>query len=436
MNRKLTVGERVMYVSQEAPVNCIFPVKLRGQINQERLEQALLKLQYKHPLLRVVIREDEKGAPYYVTDTQIPPIPVDIRERYTNDDWQQVSVDEWYRPFEVTKGPLARVIWLRSDAVSELLLVCPHCICDGSSILTLLRELLMALDNPSLELQPYPSFDSIEELIPASLLGNKKFRLRGLVFGKIAQAVLWFKTRGLKPVVSRGYLLHWKLSQELSNTLVHRCKEEGTSLFAAISVAFLEAFRQERPSAAHNKLICPVDIRRFVPEIAQDELFAFAPIVELSADNSALTDFWSKTRSFKNDLMGKIDKINIHELLYMGEHFHSSLPRMVTFLKTTDGTHDVTLSNMGKLQLPEQFNTFEVETVYSPSAGFPWRNPNTLVASTYKGLLDFTFISNEAFLPESDARAIQMKAISILQEKSRIKQTYGVERQNAKDLHT
>lgn len=427
MNRKLTVGERVMYVSSEAPVNCIFPVKIKGQINRERLELALLKLQQKHPLLRVVIREDEKGAPYYVTDTQIAPIPIDIRERYTNDDWQQVSVDEWYKPFQVSQGPLARVVWLRSDSVSELLLVCPHCICDGSSILTLLREMLMVLDNPLLELTPYPSFEAIEDLLPAALLGNKRFKLRATVIGKIAGAVLWFKTRGLKPVTSRGYLLNWKLSQELSNSLVHRCKEEGTSLFAAISVAFLEAFRQVRTAAAHNKLICPVDIRRFVPEIGADELFAFAPIVELSADLSALTDFWSKTRSFKNDLTAKIDKINIHELLYMGEHFHGSLPRMVTFLKTTDGTHDVTLSNMGKLQLPESFETFELETVYSPSAGFPWRNPNTLVASTYKGLLDFTFISNEAFLPESDARAIQMKAIAILQEKSRIKQTYGVQ---------
>jgi len=426
MNRKLTVGERVMYVSSGAPVNCIFPVKIKGQINRERLEQALLKLQQKHPLLRVVIREDEKGAPYYVTDTQIAPIPIDIRERYTNDDWQQVSVDEWYKPFQVSQGPLARVVWLKSDSVSELLLICPHCICDGSSILTLLREMLMVLDNPLLELTPYSSFEAIEDLLPPALLANKKFRLRGLIFGKIARLILWFKTRGLQPVTNRGYLLNWKLSQELSNTLVHRCKEEGTTLFSAISVAFLDAFRQVRPSAAHNKLICPVDIRRFVPEIAQDELFAFAPIVELSADISALNDFWTRTRTFKNDLLAKIDKINIHELLYMGEHFHSSLPRMVTFLKTTDGTHDVTLSNMGKLQLPEKFDTFELETVYSPSAGFPWRNPNTLVASTYKGQLDFTFISNEAFLPESDARAIQMKAIAILQEKSRIKQTYGV----------
>ncbi|SFW54994.1 condensation domain-containing protein [Chitinophaga sancti] len=426
MNRKLTVGERIMYVSSEAPVNCIFPVKIKGQINRERLEQALLKLQQKHPLLRVVIREDEKGAPYYVTDTQIAPVPVDIRQRYTNDDWQQVSVNEWYKPFNVSQGPLARVVWLKSDSVSELLLICPHCICDGSSILTLLRELLMVLDNPLLELSPYESFEAIEDLLPAALLANKKFRLRGLFFGKIAQLVLWFKTRRLKPVTTRGYLLNWKLSQELSNTLVHRCKEEGTTLFSAIAVAFLDAFRQVRPTTAHNKLICPVDIRRFVPEIAADELFAFAPIVELSAEMSALNDFWTRTRSFKNELMAKIDKINIHELLYMGEYFHGSLPRMLTYLKTTDGTHDVTLSNMGKLQLPEKFDTFELETVYSPSAGFPWRNPNTLVASTYKGLLDFTFISNEAFLPESDARAIQMKAIAILQEKSRIKQTYGV----------
>jgi NRPS condensation-like uncharacterized protein len=425
MNRKLTVGERIMYVSAEAPVNCIFPVKIRGRIQLEMLEQALLKLQLKHPLLRVVIREDEKGEPYYVTDTQIAPIPVHVQTRYTDEDWEQVSVDEWYRPFQVQQGPLARVIWLKSDTVSELLLVCPHCICDGTSILTLLRELLLGLDDPGLELPAYPTFDAITELLPPALLANRKFKLKAVIFGKIAKLVLRLKQKPVIPA-DRGYLVHWKMSQELSNTLVHRCKEEGTSLFAAMSVAFLEAFRQVRGEKARNKLICPVDIRRFVPEIAPDELFAFAPIVEMQADTSALNDFWTKTRTFKQSLMEKIDKINIHEMLYMGEHFHGSLPRMVNFLKTTDGSHDVTLSNMGKLQLPEHFRTFELEAVYSPSAGFPWRNPNTLVASSYRGIMDFSFISNNAFLPEGDARAIQEKAMSILQEKSRIKQTYGV----------
>lgn len=425
MNRKLTVGERIMYVSAKAPVNCIFPVKIRGRIQLERLEQALLKLQLKHPLLRVVIREDEKGQPYYVTDTQIAPIPVHVQTRYTDEDWEQVSVDEWYRSFDVQKGPLARVIWLKSDMVSELLLVCPHCICDGTSILTLLRELLLGLDDPDLELSAYPSFDAIEELLPASLLANKWFKIKAVLFGKIASFVLRLQQKPVQPV-DRSYMVHWKMDQELSGMLVHRCKEEGTSLFAAMSVAFLEAFRQVRGEQARNKLICPVDIRRFVPEIAADELFAFAPIVEMQADTSALNDFWTKTRTFKQTLMEKIEKINIHEMLYMGEHFHGALPRMVNFLQTKDGTHDVTLSNMGKLQLPERFNTFELEAVYSPSAGFPWRNPNTLVASSYRGIMDFSFISNNAFLPEGDARAIQVKAMSILQEKSRIKQTYGV----------
>ena len=426
MNRKLTVGERIMYVEATSHVNCVFPVKIRGRIQLEKLENALSKLQNRHPLLRVVIREDEKGRPYYVSDTRIGTIPVQIIERYTNDDWQKVSVQEWYNPFNVHQGPLARLIWLRADSVSELLLVCPHCICDGTSILTLVRDLLQALDEPYTELPPYETFGRIEDLLSPAVLANKKLQIKGKVISWITGAVLWLKMRDKHPDNGQGYLLHWKLTEELSAALVRRCKEEDTSLYATISVAFLEAFKSIRGDKAHGKQICPVDIRRFLPEIKPYEMFAFAPIVELTVEKSALTDFWTKTRKFRNDLTAKIDVINIHEMMLMGEYFHASAPRLVSFLKTSDGTHDVTLSNMGRLQLPENYQTFELETVYSPSAGFPWRNPNTLVSSAFRGQIDFSFISNEKFLPENDARAIREKTVALLQEKSRATKTYGV----------
>ena len=93
-----------------------------------------------------------------------------------------------------------------------------------------------------------------------------------------------------------------------------------------------------------------------------------------------------------------------------------TLKKMVKYLLTTEGSHDVTFSNMGRLGIPENYDSFEVEAIYSPSVGFPWRNPNTIVVSTFKGEMDFTFCSNEAFLPESEALAIKNKALELLQQ--------------------
>ena len=413
MNRKLILGERIMYVDASATVNCIFTAKIRGAITLEGLIYALDKIQQKHPLLGVVIREDENGRPYFVSDIKIPPIPVQIVERLDDDHWQAVSAAEWDHTFNVRKGPLARVIWLRSNEVSELLLILPHCICDGTSILTLMRELLQVLDKPETVLIPYPSFESIHTFIPTALSSNWKLQLKLWLLSKVAVAVLALKTRGKQAARGKHYMVHWKLGRIATTALINACKVENTSLHAAFSVAFMEAHRYVMGDASHGKVICPVDIRRFIPEIKQDHLFAFAPIAELSI-GSVEADFWTKARQLKTDLTNAIEKMDIRKLLLTSEYFHTAATRMVSFLKKTDGTHDVTLSNMGKLDIPEQYDTFELETIYSPSAAFPWRNANTLVISTFRGQTDFSFISCETFLAKTQARAIVQKMQELL----------------------
>jgi len=417
MNRQLIIGERIMYVDANETVNCVFTARIRGHITEQRLKTALAGIQRKHPLLRVVIREDEKGKPYFVSNTQIPEIPVQIVDRISDDDWIAVSETEWEHRFNVQKGPLARVVWLKSDEVSELLLVCAHCICDGTSILTLMREMLLLLDHPDAILEPYESFESVRALIPSHILSDKKTKLKAWLISHIAGFILSLKTSKNKVPPGKSYLLHWKMDEESSTILTHLCKQEKTALHATFSVAFLEAMRELRGDKAKGNVIYPVDIRRYIPEIKNDHLFAFAPIEELPIIKDTSADFWTKTRKLRNDLAGRIDVMNIHELLLMSDYFHSSVKKLVTYLKSNEGTHDVTLSNMGRLNIPDRYHSFQLETIYSPSACFPWRNPNTLVISNYRGQIDFSFISNESFLTKEDARMLTNRMMELLSEK-------------------
>jgi NRPS condensation-like uncharacterized protein len=417
MNRKLIIGERIMYVDAKATVNCVFAAKIRGTIKEENLRTALSEIQRKHPLLRVVIREDEQGRPYFVSDTQIPSIPISIVERFSDDDWMTSSEAEWDNRFDVKKGPLARIIWLRSDDVSELLLVCAHCICDGTSMLTLMREMLLLLDQQDTLMEPYESFESVHSLIPAHMLSNRKMKIKAWLGSKIAGWVLAMKTQKNKFSVGKSYLLNWKMDEETSTALTNLAKQEKTSLHATFSVAFLEAMQDVKGDKAKSQVIFPVDIRRYISEIKNDHLFAFAPIEELAVAKDNTTDFWTKTRKLRNDLAGRIDVMNIHELMLMSEYFHSSIKRLMAYLKSSDGTHDVTLSNMGRLNIPDNFRSFQLETIYSPSACFPWRNPNTLVISSFRKQIDFSFISNDGFLSKEDATVIKDRMMERLLEK-------------------
>jgi len=415
MRRRLIMGERIMYVDSATPLNCVFAVTIRGNFTLERLRNALHKVQQKHPLLRASIKEDATGVPYFVSSNKLSEIPIRIGERVSDEDWKVQSKLEWNKLFNGKSSPLARVVWLKDAEVSDLILICPHCVCDGATFVALMREILELLDKPEMELLSYLPFNSIEGLLSQSFKVSKAKALKASFFSIVAKLFFLFKSTKSSSPAGQNYLLHWKLDAEKTAMLTTECKAAGVSVYAALCVALLKAFQSIKGSKAHGKVICPVDVRKFVAEIKGDHMFAFAPIAELSLSDKP-GSFWDKAKKVKEDLNTKIAAMNIHELLIMSEYFHGSVKKMVKYLQTTQGTHDVTFSNMGRLGIPETYESFQVEAIYSPTVGFPWRNPNTIVVSTFKGEMDFTFCSNDSFLPESEAIAIKNRVLELLHQ--------------------
>jgi len=414
MKRRLILGERIMHVDAKTPLNCVFTAKVSGSISEENLHRALHKIQQKHPLLQMNIDATGK-TPYFVLNENMGKIPVRITERATNDDWLAESKTEWYKLFDAPNLPLARVVWLRGETESEFLLVLPHCICDGTTILNLMRELMTLTNDPEQELAPYPSFLCVRDLLPNDFTITRAGHFKGKIFAALGRLFFFFKATSGNNTSRGNYAVHWKISVDDTKKLLLKCKEENTTVHAAICVAFMEAFKHVQGTGAHGKVICPVDIRRFVETIKQDTMFAFAPIAELKLDQTE-SAFWTKTRKLKTDLEAKIAEMKVYDLLSMSEYFHSSVNKMIGFLKTTKGTHDVTLSNMGLLNIPKTYKNFVVETIYSPTVAFPWKNANTLVVSTFNGQLDFSLMSNESFLREFEAWQIKDRAMELIKE--------------------
>lgn len=409
--RPLMMVERIMYVDSQTPLNCIFTVKINGEISEENLKIALNKIQQKHPLLRSKIDTSEK-YPVFVEEKEIEPIPIRISERKTDEDWLSESEKEWYRIFEDVKKPLAQVVWVKGQPTSEIMLVMPHCICDGTSLVTLMREILSVLDNPSVELKPYQAFSSVNDFMLSDFNLKKKKR-KARFYLMMAKLFFLIQGKSKKRNLGKNYVNHWKLNPETTQKITEKCKTNGVSVHALLCSAFMQAFKETQGKNAKGKVISPVDVRHFVPEIKQDHLFAFAPTVELSLQkgNQGILE---NSRHIKKDLVQKIENMNARELLWMGEQMHPIVERMVTMLKSSNGGHDVTLSNMGKLDIPSDYKNFTMETIFSPTVAFPWLNSNTLVATTFNQQMDFTFMSNEDFLPKEEAAKIKDKAIELL----------------------
>jgi NRPS condensation-like uncharacterized protein len=415
MKRKLFFFERLMYVDGQTPVNCIITARIQGDIPAHNLQSALKKVQGKHPLLRARVVEEARQL-YFSFSENPPKIPLRVVERNSDEDWKKVTVTEWKTPFDMNEGPMVRMVWIKSQGISELMLIGHHCICDGTSLITIFREILQIVDQPDVQLVAYPPFQSLEDLVPREVLSDFKMAL--LVKVKAALFRLFALTVKAvdKAPLGEHYLIFWQADAMQSAALAQRCKAEGTTPYAAMCVAFLLAFRQVNRARFKNRIMCPVDIRRFISNIRTDAMFNYAPPIALSIDPriDPRTGFWDLARKLKQSISKKSGGLNAYEHLIAAEELLTSIPKVISFLRKSKGSYDFAFSNVGRLEMPDKYRAFRVECLLGVTVAVPWRNATTLITTHFRGRTDIALVSNDGFLPYVEAVAIKEAAINLL----------------------
>jgi hypothetical protein len=427
-SRRLLLLERTMYREGRTPFTSVFSIQLLGRLEEDLLKQALTCLQVKHPLLRCVIEAGSEG-PRFVLQERAAPIPLRIVERKNDDHWQTEVRREWVAPFDASRDPLVRLVWLRANEVSELILVGHHCICDGQSGLTLLRECLSAYDEPGKNLGTYDALGAIEDVVPAELLNNRNFsrRMRWKI-ALLRLILLWQRRRRARaaPPIrdDQMYFHRWSLDEAASLTLTERCRAEGVTVLAAMSVAFLQAFRDVRGTQALRKAYTMVNARRFIPLLRPDAMFGMAPGVELNMKGLApphemsAGGFWTCAQAIKADLTRRVNFLgrDIYDYLVGMEGMHDMYGSLVRDTDAAPVVRHLTLSNMGRIQFPQRYQSFWVEAIFSPLVMISPTPANTVVISSFAGRLEIAIVSDEHSLPSGQAMAIRQRAMDILRD--------------------
>lgn len=426
-SRRLLLPERTMYRDGNTPFTSVFTIKLAGCLEEERLREALARVQAKHPLLRCLI-EDAAGGPRFVLQEKPQPIPLRIIERKGEDDWQFEVRREWVTPFRADSEPLIRMVWLQSGGVHELMLVGHHCLCDGHSGINLLRELLNIYDQPEQNLWPYDTLSGVEDIVPSDLLRDSGFRRR--VRRKAAMLRLGVS---LKRLLSRGtaapkiapvqmYFHRWRIDRDPLLALTERCREEDVTVLAAMSIAFMQAFRDVCGARALNKAYTMVNARRFMPQLRMDALFGVVPGIPLRMKDLpppqeiAARSFWTRARAVKADMTLRIDRLGsgLYSYLIALESMHDKYERLIADTESAPAVRHITLSNMGRIDLPQRYRDFRLETVYSPLVMVSPTPANTVVLSSFAGEMELAIVSDVQSLPYAKAQAIEQRAMEIL----------------------
>lgn len=424
-SRPLLLLERTMYREGCTPFTCVFPIQVLGELDEKRLRQALARVQAKHPLLRCVV-EETPGGPRFVLLDRPAPIPLRIVPRIGEpigkDHWQAEVRREWMAPFDATREPMVRVVWLRAGDVNELLLIGHHSICDGHSGINLVREFLSAYDCPERDLGIYDALGAMEDIVPAALLDDARFQRRVRRKERLLRLTLFLKQLGTKkspgPCITAGemYFHRWNIGNEAALILTERCRSENVTVLAALSVAFMQAFRDVRGAQGLRKAATMVNARRFLPEMRADAMLGLAPGVTLRTKVSA-GSFWERARAVKRDMTSRIERLGagLYETLASLERLHDKYSAVVAYFDSIPAVRsNITISNLGRLDLAQQYRTIRLEKVYSPLVMVSPTPANTVVVSSFAGDMEFAIISDEQSLPEAQAVKIQRRAIEIL----------------------
>lgn len=429
MKRKMMLCERVMYVDRESTFTIVQAARIRGRIDPARLRHALDRVQRKHPMLRCAIEDGD--PPSVVLENDPAPIPLRLVERGDDEEWQRQSSIEREASFASERAPLMRAVWVhgqdaRGEPVGELLLVCHHVICDGMSMMTLLRETIALCERPELDIGHHTRFNALDDILPPDVLADRRVR-RSAAWKALAFRLFFALRRKRKPVPQgEFYVLHWKLPRDATTALAARARAEGVTLFAAMAVAFSLAFRTVKGAQAKGKVFSPVDIRKFLPMIAADQLFAAAPGTIVALDKQLPperiddAEFWKQAREFKARLNQRVERLsrNVHEYFIGLEMMHSVFDQFVAERRSDLDQFDTTLSNIGRIDIPQDYDGFRVETVFSPTARLPWRSTTAVLMSGYAGELDFALTCDTASLPRAQAERVRDLAVALLHERS------------------
>ena len=298
--------------------------RIVGDVAEKDLVQSIKKVRQMHPLAGCKIIFDDHNDAWCSTEN-VPETILRVVPRKSENQWFDEIRREHLIPFEPEKGPLVRFVLVYSPQVSELIAFAQHCICDGTAVANLIRDVLVCYAEPAKEvktIQPPTLTDYVlkdEDSSKSKSMGeaminnfNNQWRERwyhfsGADFCEIHNA-FWKK-------VSYGMAL-LQLEPKETCDLIARCRKNGVTIISALTTAFLAA-RQEvlGPLPEEKRTIgIPFDLRRHLGENIDEAFCFFAGDFNLQFSCSPDKPFWENARELHSIIQERVKTLDTSAL--------------------------------------------------------------------------------------------------------------------------
>ena len=273
-------------------------------ISLKSVDIALLRLAERHPLLRVKIKR--YISDYNVNDWLIPMDKMHVNvEELPHKMWLDVMEQQLSESgINIEKGPLWHVKFLPNINTEDphvklphqhaLIFVFDHAICDDNSMLRIINETLLYLEN---EMNGFENYDKVDSLpFPESLCNLPDVEHRLPLSLKVFQLLIswipsimgWVVTRLIAKdntknlnsnlvsptaAISASHVVPIVFNQSETMKLTNSCKAENVSPFAAFQAAVLTILNDKLSLPREFKLNIPVNIRQYYSKLKQDYIY-------------------------------------------------------------------------------------------------------------------------------------------------------------------
>jgi NRPS condensation-like uncharacterized protein len=417
MNRQLGIEEHTLWLyDQAAPCHFAVTAKIVGELSIEQLQQTLVRVQQRHPLLRGKIALDQSGYPWFVEE--LANIPLRVVKRQSEQQWQQEVEQEIADPFDWNQAPLIRMVLVHATDVSELIITCHHVLADGMSTVYLLRDILQAMGLPDLQQHILPERPHYEQLTPVFA---QKFQTNIQEKTLELPSLLVEAPTSTQPTLQENFrprLLSWALSPEATTTVTRRCQQEQTSVHAAICAAFLLTIYQQSDidvQSSELKCLIPINIRQFLaPSIQEDFGYYFTRMITAHTVSPNLS-LWDLARAIKSQLRQKMSPDQIFAHLPEAQAFIAILPSADLVKKVIqESDYDVLVSNLGRLNIPKQYGHLQLTAFYGPSATSHFKNDRFVGVATLGDQMFFSLVYSESDISPIQIERLQQEAMQLL----------------------
>jgi NRPS condensation-like uncharacterized protein len=452
--RKVTSAECFFARSPYSIVTMV--ARIKGTITEEMLRDAVAKVQQRHALLKIRIQYDQDHVQWF-TSEGVQEIPIEILPRQSESDWIKIQAEFSKVPFEFETHPAIQFILVQSQAVSELIILCHHIICDGMSLAYLVRDLMLHLGDPAREAEVLPAPPALDlDNLPSDVSQSGLVKsVINRMNQKWAEERVLFDHEDYKTLTEAYWetynyeLFSIELSEAETAALVDRCRREKVTVNSAIATAFGGAQGiVEGGKPYHPKFAVGTSIRDRLPNPVGEGMGYYAGAVELKFKYNHKRSFWENARKFHKEFQNKFTNKNqfsdILNWLYldstMMEAFHfkklgglvtsdsARYEKLSTFSKDDDVVFRVlkrdnletlekkhwgaAVTNLGRLDIPKIYGELELDRlIMLPGGGIPLANVNLLLgAVTCSGKL--------SLVVEYTVEAIETEAVKNIKDKA------------------